>query len=52
MNWVYADKFGGLPPGQAEIVEALVVIAEQLEQLNKTLSQLKINGVVNTKEAR
>ncbi len=59
MNWMYANKFGELPPGQAEQVEALVAIAEQLEQLNKHLlviqqvmSPLKITGSINTVSAR
>lgn len=37
---------------QIGVVGALVAIAEQLEQLNKTLAQLKIKGVVHTKEAQ
>ncbi len=55
MIWQYADKYGELPSGQAEIVEALVVIAEQLEQLNKKLvaikdseMKVKVLGGVNT----
>ncbi len=48
MKWVYADKFGELPSGEAEKVEALVAIAEQLEQLNKNLE--KIQGAINTKK--
>ena len=52
MIWQYADKFGTLPSGQAEIVEALVEIAEQLEKLNKQIEsgKLKINvsGGINT----
>ncbi len=41
MIWQYADKYGELPSGQAEIVEALVKIAEQIEQLNKNLVAIK-----------
>lgn len=41
MNWLYAKNFGELPSGQAEQVEALVAIAEQLELLNKVLSVFK-----------
>ncbi len=55
MNWMYADKYGELPSGQAEIVEALVGIAEQLEQINKNLikikdseSKVKVSGGINT----
>ena len=33
INWLYANKYGELPSGQAEVVEALVVIAEQLERI-------------------
>ena len=58
MNWQYADKYGELPGGIAEQVEAMVKIAEQLEQLNKTLasierelSPLKISGLVSTRVA-
>ena len=32
--WLYAKDYGNLPSGQAEIVEALVEIAEQLNRLN------------------
>jgi len=52
MIWQYADKFGELPSEQAEIVEALVAIAEQLEQLNKKLETLKITGKINTQEMK
>lgn len=55
MNWQYADKYGELPSGQAEQVEAMVKIAEQLEQLNKHLIKIeqkmgtvKISGGINT----
>ena len=55
MNWEYADKYGALPTGQAEIVEALVAIAEQLEKLNKTMEAIKdgkinvnVSGGINT----
>lgn len=55
MIWQYADKFGKLPSGQAEIVEALVGIAEQLEQINKNLvaiknteAKVRISGGINT----
>ncbi len=55
MIWNYADKYGELPSGQAEIVEALVKIAEQLEQINKNLVaiknseiKVKVSGGVNT----
>ena len=37
ITWIYANKFGELPSGQAEIVEALVQIAEQLDRLNQQL---------------
>jgi len=37
MQWFYADKFGELPSGQAEKVEALVAIAEQLERIANAL---------------
>ncbi len=37
INWQYADKFGSLPNGPAEQVEALVQIAEQLDRLNDNL---------------
>ena len=37
INWVYADKFGELPSGEAENVEALVAIAEQLAELNRLM---------------
>ena len=40
IRWSYADKFGELPSGKAEEVEALVEIAEQLNQLNFTLNEL------------
>ncbi len=52
MIWQYADKYGELPSGQAEIVEALVAIAEQLEQLNEKLKTLKITGKINTQEMK
>ena len=52
---MYANKYGELPSGQAEIVEALVAIAEQLEQINKNLKmtrdaeiKVKISGGINT----
>ena len=55
MIWQYADKYGELPSGQAEFVEALVKIAEQLEQINKNLKMLKdsemkvkVSGGINT----
>ena len=37
IRWMYANKIGELPTGQAEIVEALVEIAEQLDRLNKAI---------------
>jgi len=33
IQWRYAKNFGELPQGQAEIVEALVEIAEQLDRI-------------------
>jgi hypothetical protein len=55
MQWMYANKYGQLPSGQAEIVEALVKIAEELEQVNKNLiaiknseAKVKISGGINT----
>jgi len=52
---MYANKYGELPSGQAEIVEALVAIAEQLEQINKNLKmtrdaemKVKVSGGINT----
>ena len=33
IKWMYANRFGELQHGQAEIVEALVQIAEQLDRL-------------------
>jgi len=55
MIWQYADKYGELPSGQAEVVEALVEIAEQLEQMNKNLiaiknseMKVKVSGGINT----
>lgn len=42
INWVYADKFGELTSGQAEQVEAMVQIAEQLNELNNTMLELLI----------
>ena len=40
INWAYADKFGELPGGEAEKVEALVAIAEQLAELNQTMKSV------------
>ena len=40
LGWFYADKFGELPSGQAEQVEALVEIAEQLNDLNANIERL------------
>jgi len=40
INWTYADKYGELPSGQAEQVEALVEIAEQINKLNGTLYEI------------
>lgn len=37
--WNYADKFGELSSPHAEIVEALVVIAEELNELNERLTK-------------
>jgi uncharacterized protein (DUF2141 family) len=57
MNWMYANKYGELPSGQAEIVEALVAIAEMLERLNKNIEGAKnkdgkikvdVSGGINT----
>ena len=48
INWVYAKNFGELPTGQAEIVEALVVIAEQLAKLNENLKAIKMPSVITT----
>jgi len=52
MIWQYADKYGELQPGQAEIVETLVKIAEELEMLNRQIKsgkvELKISGKINT----
>ena len=48
INWNYADKYGELQSGQAEVVEALVEIAEQLDRLNQILEgerEAKIWGV-------
>jgi hypothetical protein len=39
MKWDYADRYAQLAPGQIELVEALVKIAEQLERLNKSLRE-------------
>ena len=33
ISWQYAHRFGELPKGQAEIVEALVEIAKQLNRM-------------------
>ncbi len=38
--WVYADKFGELPSGDAERQEALVEIAEQLCRIANALEAL------------
>ena len=55
MIWNYTDKKRELPTGQAEIVEALVQIAEQLKKLNKNLiaiknseMKVKVSGGINT----
>ena len=55
MIWQYADRYGELNNENAMIVEALVKIAEQLEQLNKNLIQIKnsemkvkVSGGINT----
>ena len=55
MFWMYANKYRELPSGQAEIVEALVAIAEQLEQINKNLKmtrdaeiKVKVSGGIDT----
>ena len=37
MQWLYAKNFGELPSGEAERVEALVAIAEQLERIANVL---------------
>lgn len=34
INWQYAKNFGELPSGEAEQIEALTEIAEQLANLN------------------
>lgn len=39
MDWIYARNFGVLPSGQAEQVEALVAIAEQLERIANALEE-------------
>jgi len=50
MNWMYANKYGELPSGQAEIVEALVAIAEQLERFNENMeSTIDKDGKINVK---
>ena len=55
MIWQYADRYGELAEPDAMKAEALVKIAEQLEQLNKHLAEikqnlkpLKISGGINT----
>jgi len=57
MNWMYANRYGELQSGQAEIVEALVAIAEMLERLNQNIEgaknadgKIKVNvsGGINT----
>ena len=55
MIWKYANKYEELAPIERAPVEALVNIAEQLEQLNKNLIKieqnlkpLKISGGINT----
>jgi len=55
MIWEYANQYGLLEPPDAMKVESLVKIAEQLEQLNKTLiaiknseMRVKISGGINT----
>jgi len=55
MNWDYADKYGLFNGTDRMKVEAMVKIAEQLEQLNKQLTEinqnlkpLTIKGGVNT----
>jgi len=55
MIWQYADKFNLLAEPDAMKVEALVKIAEQLEQLNKILivtkhseMKVKVSGGINT----
>lgn len=45
ITWQYADKYGELPSGQAEIVEALVKIAEQLAALNANPERILREGV-------
>lgn len=42
ITWRYADNYGELPTGEAEKVEALVEIAEQLDGLNNTLNEILI----------
>jgi len=55
MNWDYANRYGELNLKDSMIVEALVKIAEQLEQLNNNLIELKnseasvrVSGGINT----
>ena len=50
MNWIYADKFGELPSGQAEIVEALVAIAEQLERLADSVDSQELKDLWSVKD--
>jgi len=55
MNWDYAHQYERLSEPDAMKVEAMVKIAEQLEQikrqlieLNQNLKPLKISGGINT----
>ena len=44
IQWQYAKNFSELPSGEAEKVEVLVEIAEQIDKLNATLSATLIVG--------
>lgn len=52
INWYYAHNFGELPAGQAEIVEALVNIAEQLDKLNEKLSRIYYREISDNKRQK
>ena len=55
MFWKYADRYSELMPSESMQIEALVKIAEQLEQINRNLKDMKdtemkvnVRGGVNT----
>jgi len=57
INWTHAHRYYDLPDPEAMKVEAMVKIAEQLDQLNRTLREMKntemkvkVSGGVNTHE--